>query len=433
MLRRYGFWKEVQNIRIYRNPDVTKGRWTRLVLPADYANKKLAGWNQKHAKDQSSSQFACNPWGNSDFGGGDALLYGVGYVEALESDVKLHPSGDYSAENIFLWDSWVKGTLCNWSHDKANQKFAYEFYLDNELEENAASVIYDDDEAIWAPYQVGEGSFSITLSEETTTVRKGSSSLKAVIGSGSYADVGASATFSPTQNWSSKDFLCLWVYGMNSGGIYRVRVSDGTNWSRWDFADDFTGWRRIVLPLRTPSAWSGSLNLAAVSDMQVYITPISSGAWYLDRIVVDELRLVRVEVRVPDEVRSVDAYSWDGSQYQKFLEAGLPSSDKLFYLNGLKLSDVRRDGSGLGSTYLGSRAEQVKYQNTLSFDGVNDRVGFGEFNPSGVLNTFPLTVVARIYYYPYLETWLWQKSTYHLFSANNPPHTASIRLQIIGC
>jgi len=374
VVRRYGFWKEVQNLTLYRNPDPSKGRWTRLVLPADYANKRLAGWNQKHAKDQSYTQFGCNPWGCSDFGDGDAFLYGVGYVEALDSDVVLHPSGDYNSEDVFLWDSWVKSPLCGWSHDKANQKFSFEFYLDNELEEYQPIVIYDDDEAIWAPYQDGSGSFSITLSEETSTVKRGSSSLKAVVGGGSYADVGASATFSPALDWSGKDFLCLWIYGMNSGGVWRVRASDGANWFRWDFSDDFSGWRRVILPLRSPSASSGSLNLAAISSMQVYISAASSGTWYLDRVVVDELRLVRCEVRVPNEIKSVDAYSWDGSQYQRFLEAGLPSSNKLFYLSGLKLSDIRGDGSGLGSTYLGSRAEQVKYQNTLSFDGVDDYV-----------------------------------------------------------
>jgi hypothetical protein len=373
-LRRYGFWKEVQNLTIYRNPDPSKGRWTRLVLPADYANGKLAGWNQRHAKDQSSTQFGCNPWGRSDFLAGDALLYGVGYIEILDPQATLHPIGDYSSEDSFLWDSWVKGSLCSWSHDKQNQRFGFEFILDNEAEENAASVVYDDDEAIWSPYQAGSGSFSVSLSEETSIVKKGSSSLKASISSGSYSDVGASASFSPAQNWRGKDFLCLWLYGMGSGGTWRVQIGDGVNWCRWSFSDDFSGWRRVILPLKAPSESSGSVNLAAVSNLSVYITAASTGAWYLDRVAVDELRLVRCEVRVPDEIRSVDLYSWDGSSYQKFLENGLPSSNKLFFLSGLKMSDVRGDGSGLGSTYLGSRGEQVKYRNALSFDGVDDYV-----------------------------------------------------------
>ncbi|NHV97745.1 MAG: hypothetical protein HA494_08205 [Thaumarchaeota archaeon] len=373
-LRRYGFWKEVQNLTIYRNPDPSKGRWTRLVLPADYANGKLAGWNQRHAKDQSSTQFGCNPWGRSDFLAGDALLYGVGYIEVLDPQATLHPIGDYSSEDSFLWDSWVKSSMCNWSHDKQNQRFGFEFILDNEAEENAASVVYDDDEAIWSPYQAGSGSFSVSLSEETSIVKKGSSSLKASISSGSYSDVGASASFSPAQNWRGKDFLCLWLYGMGSGGTWRVQIGDGVNWCRWSFSDDFSGWRRVILPLKAPSESSGSVNLDAVSNLSVYITAASTGAWYLDRVAVDELRLVRCEVRVPDEIRSVDLYSWDGSSYQKFLENGLPSSNKLFFLSGLKMSDVRGDGSGLGSTYLGSRGEQVKYRNALSFDGVDDYV-----------------------------------------------------------
>jgi hypothetical protein len=140
--------------------------------------------------------------------------------------------------------------------------------------------------------------------------------------------------------------------------------------------DDWVGWRRLILPLRSPHESYGNVSLSQINLIQIDFYPIdiADRTHYIDRTLFDFARWVRCEVRVPDAVRGVDLYSWDGSSYQKFLENGLPSSNKLFFLSGLKMSDVRGDGSGLGSTYLGSRGEQVKYRNALSFDGVDDYV-----------------------------------------------------------
>jgi hypothetical protein len=380
-LRRYGFWKEVQNIRLYRNPDPSKGRWTRLVLPADYASGKLAGWNQKHAKDQSSTQFGCNPWGRSDFLAGDAFLYGVGYIEVLDPQATLHPIGDYSSEGSFLWDGWVKGSLCGWSHDKQNQRFGFEFILDNEAEEHQPLVVYDDG-AGWVLEGYGSGSANISGGVDSEHRVRGESCFRFELSTsgGTYLEFYPKYTFPSAVDVSGYDFLCVWWYGAGSGKTNHFILYTSSGWLRWGVVDGWVGWRRLILPLRAPHSVGGTPNLSSATafGLAFYYAQITDRVHYIDRTLFDFARLVRCEVRVPDAVKSVDLYSWDGSSYQKFLENGLPSSNKLFFLSGLKMSDFRRDGSGLGSTYLGSRGEQVKYRNALSFDGVDDYVSVSD-------------------------------------------------------
>jgi hypothetical protein len=396
-LRRYGFWKEVQNIRLYRSPDPSKGRWTRLVLPADYASGRLAGWNQRHAKDQDASRFGCNPWGRSDFGGGDALLYGVGYVEVLDPQATLHPVGDYSSEAPFLRDSWVKGSLCGWSHDKANQRFSFEFILDNEAEEHQPLVVYDDG-AGWVLEGYGSGSANISGGVDSEHRVRGESCFRFELSTsgGTYLEFYPKYTFPSAVDVSGYDFLCVWWYGAGSGKTNHFILYTSSGWLRWGVVDDWVGWRRLILPLRAPHSVGGTPNLSSATafGLAFYYAQITDRVHYIDRTLFDFARLVRCEVRVPDEIRSVDLYSWDGSSYQKFLENGLPSSNKLFYLSGLKLSDVRRDGSGLGLTYSGSRGEQVKFRNALSFDGVDDYVDLGTGGWANI--TGDITIVAWV-------------------------------------
>ncbi|MEM3510060.1 MAG: LamG domain-containing protein [Nitrososphaerales archaeon] len=376
-LRRYGFWKEVQDLRVYRNPDPSKGRWMRLVLPADYANKKLCGWSQKHAKDQSANQFGCSPWGNSDFGEGDYLLYGVGFPSVSLGELKLHPLNNYDIEGDALVDSYVKGSLCNWSHDKANMKYSYEFYLDNDLEETNALEIYDDDKTVWTAGGVGTGTKSISIAEETTEKVRGTSSLKINLSTtgGAYDWLYIRRDFSLALDLTNYDFWCIWWYGANSGKniTFTVKTAD-SDYYYWQVVDNWSGWRRLIFPLRKPTGVSGTPSLSNITHIQIdfYPNEITDRTHYIDRTVFDFGRWVKVEARVPDSVKRVDLYSWDGSQYQKCLSGGLPSTDKLFFLDGTKLSDILPDRTGLGEAYTGSRGETKVVDNALSFDGVDD-------------------------------------------------------------
>jgi hypothetical protein len=69
-------------------------------------------------------------------------------------------------------------------------------------------------------------------------------------------------------------------------------------------------------------------------------------------------------------------------------------------------------GNGNNGTIYGAQWVQGKFGSALSFDGVDDYVQTPIFTPSGVLNSFPLTVSAWIYYYPdtgktytYISNW----------------------------
>ncbi|MFN3621362.1 MAG: hypothetical protein ACK4TI_00565, partial [Nitrososphaerales archaeon] len=305
-VRRYGFWKEVQDLRLYRNPDPSRGKWTRLILPADYVNKKLAGWNQKHAKDQSTERFGCNPWGNSDHLEADALLYGVGYIEVLTTYANLHPQAEHNTEWYHLWDSWIKSSSCNWSHDKANQKYSYEFYLDNDAEEDNPLVAYDDG-ANWTLVgcNPGQGTANIDGGEDTSQKIRGNSSFRIHITptGGNYEWLAAKIDFNPALNLSNYDFWCIWWYGANSlKNVCFLLKTTGVDWYRWCVSDNWSGWRRLILPIRSPHTTWGNPSLSNITHMQIdfYPNEITDRTHYIDRTVFDFARWVKVEARVPD-------------------------------------------------------------------------------------------------------------------------------------
>jgi len=274
------------------------------VLPADYVNKRLAGWNQRHAKDQDASRFGCNPWGRSDFLAGDAFLYGVGYIEVLDPQATLHPIGDYNAEWFFFWDSWVKSPFCGWNHDKQNQRFSFEFYLDNDQEENQPLVTYDDG-AGWQLVGVGSGSANISGGEDTVNKIRGSSCFRIQISptGGSYEWLAAIYNFPQTLDLSGYDFWCIWWYGSNSGKWNHFLLkTTGVDWFRWNVLDDWVGWRRLILPLRSPHESYGNVSLSQINLIQIDFYPIdiADRTHYIDRTLFDYARWVRCEVRVPD-------------------------------------------------------------------------------------------------------------------------------------
>jgi hypothetical protein len=216
-----------------------------------------------------------------------------------------------SGDNVYLWDeSYTSNSTSlqpNLTIDTSNDKFSYIFYLDNDLEETSPTVIYDD-ETFWTAYTEGTGSYGITLSEETSIVKKGSSSLKMVVGSGTADSVGAIHVYASYQDWSGYEFIALWFYGTDSGETVNieVRTSGGGNWRRWQFVDNFNGWKRIVKPLAQGDlADVGTVNLAEVDKILVIRYNIASTpTWYLDRTVVDVGQWKKIEVYVPDTLDS---------------------------------------------------------------------------------------------------------------------------------
>jgi hypothetical protein len=338
-IRRYGFYRDVKTVQIYRNPDPAKARWTRLCLPATSPN--LSQWKQLNILSGG------NPWKyNSTIN----ELRGVGTIRINSGTNVIFWYLDYSS-NFTEKDGKHPGF--SYSLDKPNKKFTTEFILDNDQEETSVIEIYDDDETFWSVYQSGGGSFGVTLSEETTIKTKGTSSLKMAVAAGSFAEIGAQHSYGAGQDWSSKEFLALYFYGTNNGETWKVQISDapagGPGYREYHFVNNFSGWKRLVFGLANPTVSGGSLNLAAVRSIFVYTSaPVSSNV-YLDRTLIDVGQWARIELYIPDlldtAVRNVRIYSWNGIAYdatpffQHDIEDNVPAvlSDrtKLFFLNAV--------------------------------------------------------------------------------------------------
>jgi len=156
-------------------------------------------------------------------------------------------------------------------------------------------VIYDDDETFWTFEQLGTGSYDYAASEETTIVKRGSSSYKIVSSAGTRSWCRARHWWGSSQDWSQKDFISLWFYGSNSGKTFRIDISSDATDNTWNnskyhnIVDNFTGWRRFILLRERFSVFSGTLDWSSVYG--VALRSEEGGNWngtvYLDRTIVD--------------------------------------------------------------------------------------------------------------------------------------------------
>lgn len=179
----------------------------------------------------------------------------------------------------------------------------------NVLEETNSSIIADDDQVdFWTVSGWERGNYRFSISNETTIAKKGSNSLRIVLGDdGTYASPMMYHDYDPTEDWSSRESVHLWWYGANTNTKYRVYIygPNTSNYKGWDFADVPNGWRMIYIPLnRLPHASSGTLDLSRVCRVLISaVTPDCSGTTYLDRIVVDvEMEKDQLGVYLGDEI-----------------------------------------------------------------------------------------------------------------------------------
>jgi len=429
------------------NPSL--GRWNRLCLPADYANDKLWEWNQKSVKEYG------NPW-RSPIYIVDKSLGKIGQTLINSGSNVILISRDYLYFTT-IFNPLNRGAF-NWSHDKNAHKISWEFYLDNDLEETNPIVIYDDDETFWSIYRIGSGSYDVQISEETSNVCKGSSSLKMNIVSGSYGWVGVQHIWTTGQNWSDKDFICLWIYGANSGSILSILLYGG-GYAEYQLTDNWTGWRRLVIPLRKFSNIQ-NINLSNITAIWVrYMNIQGTFTSYLDRTVIDVGQWVKVEVFIPDAGRknnwNVALYSWDGSNWQLWASHplidnptgtwyGSHTNANLYFLNGMRMCDImlgrdpqsdwesqygwRTYHSGLrGETKVGFRGAGVGVPLDITYSnyyGCKKRVGFAikmppeDFQDSSTYGISQCKLKIEIYY-DKGETGAWGEATYEFENSTN--------------
>lgn len=398
---RYGFWKEARSIRLARNPDPSQPRWTRLCLPADYVNNQLVPWHQKNAKSLG------NPWttnglNDSHIDGGVAtLLVNSGTAKIYRSDF------------AYGYSTWLSGSIrsnmFSWSLDKTNKKFSFEFYLVNTLEETSPLVVADDGQAAFWVAQ------NCTVSDDTTTVKKGTDSLKIVTSAQQW---GLYHTYTTLQDWSQYDFLCLWFYGANSGHTIFVKIvfvdTGEGNYEIFYFTDNFTGWRRFVLPLRNPDGSGGTVDLTQVKMIKIGdSTGATTATVYLDRLVLDVGQWVEVEAYVPDVFATVEGkvglFAWDGANYNQFAYYGggggvyrywiytTTYSQMLRFLSSHSAYDVFGDTKGFAGYEEGYRGETKNRTggdsdsgSTITYSsyyGCKKRIGFALKMPPDTLSS----------------------------------------------
>jgi len=334
---------------------------TRLCLPADYANDKLRFWNQEKEEDGWWNHWRAmtTNYGQEAMGVGMLIINSGDEVGFIRADY-------YPWRHNKLYGHTSKN---NWQHDKSAHKFSFEFYLDNDLEEttdfsgytegaDGSPLIYDDDESFWSPYRGGTGSYDITISEETTEVKKGASSLKMEVISGSYEDVGVYHSYASAQDWSPYDFICIWIYGANTGLTIRVRIfaPDASNNFLFNVTDNFTGWKRLVIPLRSFTE-EGSPSWSNVTRIHIYYNDVNQTfTSYLDRTVVDVCNKAYLEVFLPDALAKAikegdywyfgKVYTWNPSTSDYELRAYVGDEKSTFcmgegyFLDGTTVSDI---------------------------------------------------------------------------------------------
>lgn len=294
----------------------------RLCLPADHP--KLLGWNQ--------NAFAVAIQGNPWWSTGYAILSGKLGQTLINSGTSAYLHlGIYTGKLAQIEGRYY--TYCNWSHDKALNKFSYEFFLNNDLEETDPTVIWDDADAFWTRMWAGSGSIGATDEifdqQNTEQVAKGSYALKSQAGSGSYAYWYIKKLYASVQDWSDEDFLCLYWCGQNTGNTFLLKLrmvsDDDSQYRSYTWVDNWTGYKRLVIPINNPSATGGTQDLAQIKSLLIYtVTADDTTVYYLDRIVVDVGQWVKVEAWITDVLRSggtdtsYQIQSWTGAAWETF-------------------------------------------------------------------------------------------------------------------
>lgn len=128
----------------------------------------------------------------------------------------------------------------------------------SEEEGEAPLVIIDDGGAAFWTLIAGVGT------DDTGTVKKGLNSYKVALTTDTldmYHDYGAD------QDWTKYDFITLWIYGCNTADtitlyVYNEVYAGKTNGYSYAITDDFTGWRRFIIPrgifsdVAVPTGWN---------------------------------------------------------------------------------------------------------------------------------------------------------------------------------
>jgi hypothetical protein len=209
-----------------------------------------------------------------------------------------------------------------------------------------------------------------------------------IFGSGTAKNIGIQHFYGSNQDWSTKEFICLYFYGANTGLPWSLHLyaPDSNNRYRLPlaFTDNFTGWKRFVIPFNKFEAF-GSPSLTTINTIRAYCTPTSTFINYLDRTVVDVGQWAKVEVNVPDTLAASGekyrAYAWDkgASAYltAPFLTDTNADNTQLKFLDQTLQSRILATGKGITVYAQGARGSNQTATGDTAAGSITYSMNFG--------------------------------------------------------
>jgi len=154
-------------------------------------------------------------------------------------------------------------------------------YENDTTNEGGAPIVIMDDNAA-ADWTIDSGG---SLSDDSDVKVKGVNSLKIVaIAGNTYVQ----RYWASAQDFSGKDFIAFWWYGINDSQNIILRFHSGglgANYWQASFVDNFSGWKRIIIPYGRFTLGGGSFLWNAVNYLQIILPTARTN--YLDRTIVD--------------------------------------------------------------------------------------------------------------------------------------------------
>ena len=117
-----------------------------------------------------------------------------------------------------------------------------------------ALVLLDENISGWTSKGIGKGYGRISIPHLTSSYNaiSGNISLRIEVGKGSYYQWQIERSFNKV-NTSGYDYLSLYWYGRNDHKEYVVRILTTSGSILYAFTDNWTGWRKVYLPLKLPN------------------------------------------------------------------------------------------------------------------------------------------------------------------------------------
>lgn len=153
-----------------------------------------------------------------------------------------------------------------------------------------STMIIDDEQSnFWKTETTGSGNIGApVLSDDSVEKKSGVDSLKIAVGTGEYAHIALRHGFDESQDWDGEDFVAFYWFG-NDTGIriqFFVRGPSINDYKRYDFVENWMGWRLVILPLKAPTGTYGAPSLSEVVQIQFTLLNGTQGTWHLDRLLL---------------------------------------------------------------------------------------------------------------------------------------------------